>query len=145
MILPQHKEQVMLMRNGSTPRATEPPTRKETEIMRNHIVLAFTLQVIEKKNIEVEMSSQTLKLLYSATTRLLAKIIREDLKEVKKILVEKNISLFEISKDDTAIYYRFVCRGHKDKLIITKEFVRAEVSAKIGSYIQSLVSILQKV
>ncbi|MCY9666424.1 hypothetical protein M5X11_15885 [Paenibacillus alginolyticus] len=145
MILPQHKEQAMLMRNGSAPLTLEPPTTKEIEIMRNHIVLSFTLQVIEKKNIEIEMSSQTLKLLYSATTRLLAKNIREDVKKTKKILVEKNISVFENSKDEHAIYYRFVCRGHKDELVITKEFVRAGVSARIGGYIQSLVSILQKV
>lgn len=145
MILPQHKEQVMLMRNGSSPLTPEPPTRKEIEIMRDHIVLSITLRVIEKKKIEVDMSSQTLKLLYSATTRLLAKNIREDVKKTKKILVEKDINVFENSKDDTALYYRFVCRGHEDEFIITKEFVRSEVSAKIGGYIQSLVSILQKV
>lgn len=98
MILPQHKEQVMLMRNGSSPLTAEPPTRKEIEIMRDHIVLSITLRVIEKKKIEVEMSSQTLKLLYSATTRLLAKNIREDVKKTKKILVEKILTYSKIQK-----------------------------------------------
>ncbi|WP_240413715.1 hypothetical protein [Paenibacillus periandrae] len=144
MMLPQHKEQSMQNQSDKPPLAPEPPTKKELEMMRDSVILPVALNIVEKKSIEAEISSQTLKLLYSSAAKILAKCIREDVQKSKKALVESNIRVFEDTKDDTAIYYRFICRGHEDQFTMTKDFMRAEVSVKIGRYVKSLVVILQE-
>jgi hypothetical protein len=90
------------------------------------------------------MSPQMLKLLYAAATQILAKHIREDVQTSRKALVEKNIRVFEDSKDDTELVYRYVCRGHEDRLVMTKNFIRAEISVRIGRYAQCLITTLQE-
>ncbi|MFE5318930.1 hypothetical protein ACFQ88_09490 [Paenibacillus sp. NPDC056579] len=144
MMLPQHKEQSMSVPNETSSSAAEPPTRKELELMREYILLPVALQIVEKRSIEVEMSSMTLKLLYSAAAKILARKIREDVQKSRAALLEKNIRLFEESKDDTALYYRYVCRGREDRFTMTKDFMRAEISARIGRYAKSLVATLQE-
>jgi hypothetical protein len=144
MMLPQHKEQSMPIQNDIPYVTPEPPTRKEIEMMRDSIILPIVLKIVEKKSMEVEMSSQTLKLLYSAAAKILAKNIREDVQKSKKALIERNIRVFEDSKDDTEVIYRYVCRDHKDRFVMTKDFIRAEISARVGRYARSLVVDIQE-
>ncbi|MEC0213106.1 hypothetical protein ABEX47_06730 [Paenibacillus ehimensis] len=139
MMLPQHKEQSM----SALPQ-TAPPTKKEFEMMRKSIILPVVLNIVEKKSIEVEMSSQTLKPLYSAAAKVLANTIRADVQQSKKDLVERNIRVFEDGKDDSLLYYRYVCRGHKDRFMMTKDFMRDEISMQIGVYAKNLIAALQK-
>jgi hypothetical protein len=140
MMLPQHKEQSMQNQSDQPPLAPEPPTKKELEIMRDFVILPVALEIVEKKSIEVEMSSLTLKLLYTAAAKILAKHIREDVQKSKKALVERNIHVFEDSKDDTELIYRYICRGHEDRFVVTKDFMRKEISGRIGRYAKSLVA-----
>ncbi|WP_240421920.1 hypothetical protein [Paenibacillus periandrae] len=144
MMLPQHKEQSIQNQKEKPHLASEPPTKKEMEMMRDSVILPVALKIVEKKSIEVEMSSLTLKFLYCSATKILTKRIREDVQLSKKILVERNIRVFEDSKDDTEITYRYVCRGCEDRFVMTKDFMRAEVSGRIGSYTKNLVTLFQE-
>jgi hypothetical protein len=144
MMLPQHKEQSMPIQNNTFARAAEPVTKQEIEMMRDYIILPIALKIVEKKSIEVEMSSQTLKLLYSAAAKILANHIRDDVQKCKKVLLEKKIRVFEDSKDNTELIYCYICRGHEDRFVMTKDFIRAEISVRIGRYARSLVSTIQE-
>ncbi|NHN33665.1 hypothetical protein [Paenibacillus agricola] len=144
MMLPQHKEQSMQNQSDQPHLALEPPTKKDLQMMRDFVILPFALKIVEKKSIEVEMSSLTLKLLYSSAAKILAKCMREDVQKSKKILVERHIRVFEDSKDDTELIYRYICRGHEDRFVVTKDFMREEISRRIGSYAKSLIVILQE-
>jgi hypothetical protein len=144
MMLPQHKEQSMRIYSDRPSLTPEPPTKKEIELIRDSILLPIALQIVEKQSRQVQMSPQMLKLLYTAATQILAKHIREDVQTSRKALVEKNIRVFEDSKDDTELVYRYVCRGHEDRLVMTKNFIRAEISVRIGRYAQCLITTLQE-
>jgi hypothetical protein len=144
MMLPQHKEQSMSTQNQTPAPAAKPPTRKELELMRECIILPIALKIVEQKSMEVGMSSQTLRPLYLAATKILGKHIREDVRQSKKALLESDIRVFEDTKDDTSLYYRYVCRGREDAFIITRDFMRSAISARIGNYAKSLIAMLQE-
>jgi len=144
MMLPQHKEQALSLQNSKPSLKREPPTKKELELMKDCIILPVALHIVEKNCREIELSGQTLKLLYAAAAKVLAGHIREDLQQSRKRLAEQSIRMFEEAKDDTQLTYRYVCRGYEDKLLLTKDFMRAEISLKIGRYARSLAAAIQK-
>jgi hypothetical protein len=144
MMLPQHKEQSMPIQNNTFSRASEPVTKQEIEVIRDSIILPMALGIVEKNSREVAMSSLTLKLLFSNAAKILAKQIRADAQKSKKALVDRDISVTQESKDDSELIYRYVCRGHEDRFVMTKEFVRAEIGVRIGRYAKSLVGVLQE-
>jgi hypothetical protein len=144
MMLPQHKEQSMPIQNNTFARAAEPVTKQEIEMMRDSIILPMALGIVEKNSREVAMSSLTLKVLFFNAAKILAKQIRADAQKSKKVLVEREIRVMEESKDDTELIYRYVCRGHEDRFVMTKDFMRAEIGVRIGRYAKSLVDVLQE-
>jgi hypothetical protein len=144
MMLPQHKEQSMPIQNNTFARAAEPVTKQEIEMMRDSIILPMALGIVEKNSREVAMSSLTLKVLFSSAAQILAKQIRADAQQSKKVLVERNIQVMEESKDDTELIYRYVCRGHEARFVMTKDFMRAEIGVRIGRYAKSLDDVLQE-
>lgn len=143
MMLPQHKEQALLLNDPKPPPAPEPPTKKELDLMRDAIILPVALGIVEKKRRETELSSLTLKILYSAAAKILVKQIQEDVQQSKKALVEHNIRVFEDSKDSAEIVYRYVCRGYENRFVMTKDYMRSEISVRIERYVRSLASALQ--
>ncbi|MNP26742.1 hypothetical protein D3C76_1196100 [compost metagenome] len=142
MMLPQHKEQYlsMTMQNNLdlAQQSQEPPTRKELEMMREYILLPVAFHIVEKKILEVEQSTQMLKLLYSTAAKVLANHIWADVQNSKKALHERNIRVFEDSKNDSELTYRYICRGYEDRFVMTRDYMRAEVSVRIGRYVRSL-------
>jgi hypothetical protein len=144
MMLPQHREQSMEIRSDTPPPSPGPATNKEMEMMRDYIILPVALKIVEKNSVEVAQSAQMLKLVYAAAAKILVKRIRADVQKSKKLLIEKNIRVFEHAKDDSELIYRYICRGHEDRLVMTKDFMRAEISARIGTYARGLVTMLQE-
>jgi hypothetical protein len=144
MMLPQHREQSMEIRSDTPPPTPGPATNKEMEMMRDYIILPVALKIVEKNSLEVAKSAQMLKLVYAAAAKILVKQIREDVQKSKKVLVERNIRVFEHSKEDAELIYRYMCRGHEERLVMTKDFMRAEISARIGRYARGLVTHLQE-
>lgn len=144
MMLPQHKEQSMMLHQDKGSPSSEPPTKKELDLMRDYVILPVALTIVEKKRLEVERSSFTLKILYSAAAKIVVKCIQEDVQQLKKALVDKQIRVFEDSKEPTEIVYRYVCRGYENRFVMTKDYMRGEVSAKIESYVRNLVASMQE-
>jgi hypothetical protein len=144
MMLPQHKEQSMLLDQAKSTAHAEPPTKKDLDLMRDYILLPIALTIVEKKRRETELSSLTLKILYAAAAKILVKHIQEDVQQSRKALVEKNIRVVEESKDPAEIVYRYWCRGHEDRFVMTKDYMRSEISVRIERYVRSLTSTLQE-
>ncbi|GAA0135743.1 hypothetical protein YSY43_25830 [Paenibacillus sp. YSY-4.3] len=152
MMLPQHKEQsVSVSRqaadeaaaSGAAHRVVSPLTAKDIETIKKYIILPVALEIVEKKNREVELSSQTFKALYAAATKVLAQHIRRDIQLCRKSLLEQSIRISEPAMDGSDIRYRFVCRGMEDEFIMTRDYLKAQVSLTIGHYTNHLVEILR--
>ncbi|MHA0857320.1 hypothetical protein [Paenibacillus sp. CMAA1364] len=140
MMLPQHKEQSMSMSvlHDNTHLSKEPPTRRELDMMREYVLLPVALHIVERKILEVERSPQMLKLLYATAGKVLANHIREDVHKSKKALFDRHIRLFEDSKNDSELTYRYICRGYENQFMMTRDFMRAEISVRIGRYVGKL-------
>lgn len=143
MMLPQHREALQNLRSDKAVPANR-PTAEDIGIMRDYVLLPLMHGMIKRKAAEIERSTETLKQLYSRAAHALAAQILADLNETKTKMMHRSIQLFEEEKNDRAIHYRYVCRGHEDTLIIAKDYMRAEMSVRTARYIDHFVSSMYK-
>lgn len=139
MMLPQHREAFQNQRSDR-PAPANRPTAEDIGVMRDYVLLPLMHGMIKKKAGEIERSSETLRMLYARVAHALAAHIQADLSEIKTKMMQRSIQLFEEEKNDQAIHYRYVCRGHEDALIIAKDYMRAEISVRTARYIDHLVA-----
>ncbi|ANY69783.1 hypothetical protein BBD42_27270 [Paenibacillus sp. BIHB 4019] len=141
MMLPQHKE---AFQNRFQKQALQPvhPTAEEIHMMKDYVLLPIMHAIIVKKAREAEQSSEMLRLLYSKAAQLLAKNVHDDLTQLKKGLTEKSIRVFEEEKNHQEARYRYICREYEDHFTITRDYMRAEISIRIGRYVDGLVAII---
>lgn len=50
----------------------------------------------------------------------------------------RNIKVFEEERVDSAIHYRFVCRGYEDTFAMMRDVARAEISVRISRYVSDM-------
>ncbi|MDD9270199.1 hypothetical protein ACFPES_24380 [Paenibacillus sp. GCM10023248] len=143
MMLPQHREALQNQRSDRHAPANR-PTAEDIGIMRDYVLLPFMHGMIKRKADEIGRSAETLRQLYSRVTYLLAAQIQADFSETKTKMMHRSIQLFEEEKNDRAIHYRYICRGHEDALIIAKDYMRAEMSVRTARYIDQLVASVYK-
>ncbi|WP_338555834.1 hypothetical protein [Paenibacillus sp. KS-LC4] len=139
MMLPQHKEAFQnRFRNTAIPPAR--PTSEEIHMMKDYVLLPIMHAIIVKKAHEAEQSFETLRLLYAKAAQLLARNVEHDLTQLKRALTEKNIRVFEEEKNHQEARYRYICREYEDHFIITRDYMRAEISLRIVRYVDGLVA-----
>ncbi|NKI24223.1 hypothetical protein HFN20_23920 [Paenibacillus dendritiformis] len=149
MMLPQHKEALLNRRlNPDKPaepaRPAPPPKREELELMKNYVMLSHLQTMVTKKIREIERSSETLKPLYAQAAQVLAQHIDRDLSKAGRAMLDKNIHLFPGEHDGQAITYPYTCRGHEGSFLITREYMRADMSKRLGIYTNHLVAALRR-
>ncbi|MBP1995653.1 hypothetical protein [Paenibacillus eucommiae] len=145
MMLPEHKALFSSNQRSSTAKLPAQLSKEEMNLVRDYILLPVMLSVVENKSREIEMSSLAFKMLYSASSRVLASIIGKDLRKVEKALQERSIQVFEEMKDENMLQYRYICRGHEEPLIMARDYMKSEISVRIGRYAKNLVAIIQAV
>lgn len=143
MMLPQHREALQNLRSDRQTSANR-PTAEDIGIMRDYVLLPLMHGMIKRKAGEIERSAETLRQLYSRVAHLLAAQIQADVSETKSKMMHRSIQLFEEERNDRAIHYRYICRGHEDALIIAKDYMRAEMSVRTARYIDHLVASVYK-
>jgi len=136
MMLPEHREQYLERRKNSE--QTHIPSKEELELIRDYVLLPIMLTIVEKNKMEIALSSYSLKNLYVIASQVLMRKILLDLTAVKKSLKERNIKVFEEERIDSAVHYRFVCRGYEDKFAMMRDVIRAEISMKLAKYISDI-------
>ncbi|NOV03241.1 hypothetical protein [Paenibacillus planticolens] len=143
MMLPQHREALQNLRSGR-PAPASRPTAEDIGIMRDYVLLPLMHGMIKRKAVEIEKSAETLRQLYARVAHALAAQIQADVSETKTKMMNRSIQLMEEEKNDRAIHYRYVCRGHEDTLIIAKDYMRAEMSVRTARYIDQLLTGMYK-
>lgn len=137
MLLPEHREQHNEKRTPNMNK-TNFPTTEELEIIRQYVLLPIMMTIVENNCKTIETSQYPLKKLYVVASQVLINRIHDDLTLIRKKLRERNIKVFEEEKVDSAIHYRYVCRGYEDKFAMMRDLVRAEISIGISSYISRI-------
>ncbi|NRR01250.1 hypothetical protein HP570_03250 [Brevibacillus sp. RS1.1] len=139
MMLPEHREQYLSRKNQQQePVKPELPSKEELELIRDSVLLPMILTIVDKNSTEIGLSSFSLKNLYLKASQVLMAQIHLDLSEVRKKLKAKNIKVFQEERIDSALYYRFVCRGYEDTFAIVRDVARAEISMRISKYVSDM-------
>ncbi|MFC4103427.1 hypothetical protein [Paenibacillus xanthanilyticus] len=139
MMLPEHREQYLSRRHGQHEQAkTELPSKEELELVRDFVLLPMMLTIVEKNSTEIGLTSYSLKSLYIKASQVLMTRIHADLSEVRKKMKVRNIKVFEEERVDSAIHYRFVCRGYEDTFAMMRDVARAEISVRIARYVSEM-------
>ncbi|BFH15031.1 hypothetical protein WJ0W_004555 [Paenibacillus melissococcoides] len=107
-------------------------------------MLSHLQTMVTRKIREIERSSETLKSLYAQAAQVLAQHIDRDLSKTGRAMLDKNIHLFAGEHDGQAITYPYTCRGHEGSFLITREYMRADMSKRLGKYTEHLVAALRK-
>lgn len=139
MMLPQHREAFQNQRHDK-PLPTKRPTADDIAIIKESVLLPHMHTIVLRRAREVERSSEMLRALYSKVAQVLAKNMLADLAKVKRHMVENDMHVSEEEKDDQMIRYRYTCREHEDRFTMTRDYMRAEIGARIGRYADSLVT-----
>ncbi len=142
MMLPEHREMLVQRRKQPPESQDRPnvPTQEELTLIRNYALLPVMLSVVENNYKRIETSSYPLKKLYIAATQALMNLVHADLSQTRKALKERNIKVFEDERADSAIHYRFICRGYEDKFSLIRDVVKAEISVRMAKYIAKIFS-----
>ncbi|MCZ8520182.1 MULTISPECIES: hypothetical protein [Paenibacillus] len=142
MMLPEHRAQLIerqRIQSGEAPAVrAQMPTKEELELIRDYTLLPMMLTIVEKNRIQMELSTVSMKKLYVTALHALMRQIHMDLVLVKKSLRERSIKVYDDEAVDSAIHYRYVCRGYEDRLAMTRDVVRSEISVRLARYVAGL-------
>lgn len=137
MLLPEHREQHN-DRGNSDINKSKLPTAEEMESIHQYILLPIMMTIVENNCKTMETSQYALKKLYVAASQVLINLLHQDLVATRKKLRERNIKVFEEETVDSALHYRYICRGYEDKFSMMRDLVRAEISIRFSSYISKI-------
>lgn len=137
MFLPEHREQHN-ERGKPNGNHSKFPTAEEMENIRQYILLPIMMTIVENNCRTIETSQYPLKKLYVVASQVLINLLHQDLVFTRKKLREGNIKVFEEGEVDTALHYRFICRGYEDKFAMMRDLVRAEINIRFSHYISKI-------
>jgi len=143
MMLPEHREAYLKKRRhaaaeGGTAGGVPLPTKEELELIRDCVLLPMMLTIADKNCADVRRSASSMKRLYVRACEALMKLMHDDLARARKELRSRNIKLYPEERVDSAVRYRFNCRGYEDEFGMMRDVVRAEISMKFARYIGML-------
>lgn len=139
MMLPEHREQYLSRRRGQQEQVRPGlPSKEEIELVRDYVLLPMILTIVDKNSTAIGLSSYSLKSLYVKASQVLMARIHADMSEVRKKMKTRNIKVFEEERVDSALYYRFVCRGYEETFAIVRDVARAEISVRISRYVSDM-------
>lgn len=140
MMLPEHREQYLLLKEGEAPGQARAhiPTREELELIRDAVLLPMMLSIVEKNSREIELSGYSMKGLYVKASQVLLTRIHQDLARIKRELRNRSIKVFEDERIDSALHYHFICRGYENKFAMLRDVIRSEMSVRIARYVQEM-------
>lgn len=144
MLLPQHKEQSLLLGHstgdGKETMDALPLDSRDMEMIRQYIILPIALQIVEKKQQEIEQSREMLKSLYSEAAKLLIKRIRLDISELKRGLLSKQIRVTREARDDVELRFRCMHGSRESEVTMTRNFLKDAISVALGQYTNNLIA-----
>ena len=144
MMLPQHREALLNRHHEIPSLRSSHPKKEDIELIRDYILLPIMYTLVTKKISEAKLSSETLKSLYAKAAQILAVNIYKDLSKVKQEMMEKELRVVNEEKYEDVWKLHYAYHDFEDRLIITKEYMKAEISKRLARYTDSLITKLSK-
>jgi hypothetical protein len=137
MMLPEHREQY-LERSKPASGPAPVPSKEDIDLIRDYVLLPMVLTIVDKNCRDIDVSSYTMRHLFTKASRVLMGYVHNDLNAVRKELRDRNIRVFleESDSEHGTIYYKFNYRGYESSFSMARDAARAEISKSINKYIQ---------
>lgn len=140
MIIPEHREALLRRHRDAPSGASHQPKREDIELIRDYILLSVMNTMVTKKIREMAVSSETLKSLYTKAAQILANSISTDLSKRRQEMLKKEICIVDEEKQDSTMILHYTYRNSEDSFIITKEYMRMEISKRLARYTDRLIT-----
>lgn len=119
-------------------------TAEERRMMRDYILLTHMLTLVQKSIDDLQFTDSILRDTYLLFNEHIEGMVFMDLKIHRLALKHHGIQVTkeEHSKDGFVIYYYYTCRGYTDRLGLTRDVMRSEISIRLGEYVSRIGDIL---
>lgn len=111
------------------------PAEPDLAAVRDYVVLPLLLDMVQKALRQLDTERDLLKPVFTACGQIIAKQISSDIYAHKRELRRRNIRITGDEQVDNAKYYIFTCRGAECRVGITREWLRSELSVRMGYYV----------
>lgn len=135
MLLTEHQEQYE--KRKDVHKKPIAPSKEELEAIREYVLLPMLLSILEKNKAEIDRSTYSLKPLFVVAANIIQDLITKDLYAVRKLLRERSIKIFEDEVIDSNLRYKYICRGFEDKFVLIRDVARAELTTRLGKYVDA--------
>lgn len=117
-------------------------TDEESNAARDSIILRYLLDICQNQREKVEIDLPLPSLCLDMTDALMSRI-HDDLSDCRKLLRAANIKVIELSHERAYLHYQFICRGYESKFNFMREYLKAELSVRLGKYVDQMVKDLK--
>lgn len=112
------------------------PISEEATLVRDKAILG-NLKVIVERNLKgISASTYLFKKLFVAVTQLILNRINNDIRLVHVEMSKRRIKIVGEEQVDNILYYRFTVKGQEERIGITRELLRSEISFRLGMYVK---------
>lgn len=120
-------------------------TVEERRMMRDYILLTHMLIMVQKSIADLKYTDSLFKDTYLMCNEHIENLMLRDSKSHKLALKQRGIQLTkeEHSKEGFVIYYYYTCRGYTDRLGLTRDVMRSEISIRLGKYVEAVSDVFK--
>lgn len=120
-------------------------TAEERRMMRDYILLTHMLTMVQKSIADLKFTDSLLKDTYLMCNEHIENLILMEAKKHRLTLKRQGIEVTreEHSKDGFVVYYYYTCRGYTDRLGLTRDVMRSEISIRLGKYVEAVADVLK--
>lgn len=112
------------------------PISEEATLVRDKAILDNLKVIVERNLKEVSASTYLFRKLFVAVTQLILNRINNDIRLVHVEMSKRRIKIVGEEQVDNILYYQFTIKGHEERIGITRELLRSEISVRLGMYVK---------
>lgn len=112
---------------------------EELQLIRESMMIPLLIDLAVKNRDEIERTEYTFRPLYVAACDRVLSLLHNRMREVKRLLREAKIRLWEGEHNEFVIYTNYVCRGYEDRFGITREHLKAELRKMLTEYMKNVL------
>lgn len=121
-------------------------TAEERRMMRDYILLTHIHTMVQKSINDLQFTDSILRDTYLLCNEHIEGMVFMDLKIHRLALKHHGIQVTkeEHNKDGFVIYYYYTCRGYTDRLGLTRDVMKSEISIRLGKYVSMIGEAIKK-
>ena len=118
-------------------------TTEERRMMRDYILLTHMLTMVQKSIDDLKFMDSIMKDTYLMCNEHIENLVLLDAKNHRLALKEQGIEVTREEHAGFVVYYHYVCRGYTDRLGLTRDVMRSEISIRLGKYVTEVGEIFK--